>query len=159
MLDQDRYVWVLKFPGTIPSVNKHLVPIVIKKKYWSRSEQKFKYKYTPNMMKSPEASSYQQYILKELRRMEILDDKITMRKWKWFKVRVEVIFNHSYEQRDTDNIIKLTQDVIFNQFLKIDDSRINSVTSEKYEDKSNANEFLVISFYKNTDIRDKFKRG
>lgn len=155
---KDQVVWVLKFPGTIPSVNRHLVPGIIKKKRWSRSKQKFVMDYKPIMIKSDEARNYQDYILKELRRMPIFDDKMMLRKWSWFKIKIEVVFNHEYLRRDADNIIKLTNDVIFNQFLKVDDSRVNSVTSEKYDGKGYKNEFLVITITKNSDNRDKFKR-
>lgn len=114
--------------------------------------------YKPIMIKSDEARNYQDYILKELRKMPIFDDKMMLRKWSWFKIKIEVVFNHEYLRRDADNIIKLTNDVIFNQFLKVDDSRVNSVTSEKYDGKGYKNEFLVITITKNSDNRDKFKR-
>lgn len=150
-------VLVLKFPGKIPSVNEHLQPGIVKKKAWDAKQKKVITKNIPVMFKSDVAKNYQSYILKELRKITTSDERNVIRSWKWYRIKIEVIMNHNYEKRDVDNIIKLTNDVIFNQFLRVDDRFCNSVTSEKYEDMTNRNEWLVITLNENKDNRRKFQ--
>lgn len=150
-------VMVLEFPGKIPSVNEYLTPGLCKKKRWSKSQKKMVEKVIPIVFKSEAARNYQSYILKELRRITSHEDRSIMRSWKWYRIKIEAIFNHGYNSRDADNIIKLTNDTIFNQFLKVDDRFCNSVTSEKYEDMRNRKEYLVITLMENEDNRKKFQ--
>lgn len=150
-------VLVLKFPGKIPSVNEHLQPGIVKKKSWDAKAKKMVIHHVPVMFKSEVAKNYQSYILKELRKITTADERNVIRKWKWYKIKIEVVMNHNFEKRDADNIIKLTNDVVFNQFLRVDDRFCNSVTSEKYEDMTNRNEWLIITLTENSDNRKKFQ--
>lgn len=151
-------VIVLKFPDKIPSVNDYLLPGLIRKKVYNKKTKKYEIKHVPTLRKSSKAKEYQSYALSQLRKIVKSEEKNEMRSWKWFKIKIEVVFKSSFLARDADNIIKLTNDVVFNQFLKIDDKYVNSVTSEKYDGQGHTNEFMILTISESDDNRDKFKK-
>lgn len=155
---ENKKLIIVQVKGKVPSVNEYLLPGLIKKRKKNKSTGKYEVKQVPVLYKSPEASSYQKWIKKQLHSILKPDDLNEIRSWKWYKVTIQVVFNGGYMFRDADNILKLTIDALFNNFLGKDDRYINSITSEKYVDEGNEHEYLIITIEKSSDNRYKFGR-
>lgn len=155
MPHSDQIVIVVLPVQKIASVNDYLIPVVRKVRKKGK-DGKYKDHHVAFMTKSPDAKSYQSWMLKKLATSISLQDRALLKSWSMYQVEVNAVFNKSYQSRDVDNILKLTIDALFGQFLKINDNRIKRVISEKFMNPENKQEYLIIKITPKSDDRYKF---
>lgn len=152
MIDPNPVIIVLD-TSKIRSINEYLLPSYKTHKHYSKSKQKWVNKVVPFLYKNPDISAYQESIVRKLRKIVSNEDKLRMRKWKWYKVQLELVFNTAYDSRDADNAIKSIMDALFYSFLRKDDKYIRDVRSIKYSNPENKKEYIIITVSEVKDDR------
>ena len=122
--DEKQITGLLEFTNSIPSINN--VKII------QKNHRRLVY--------SNEARAFKMTI--KILMMQIFRDKSIIKEIPFpHRLELEFILKKSYSIRDCDNMIKLTQDSIY-QFFDVDDNKINNLEVSKYDRPGGKKEFI-----------------
>lgn len=93
--------------------------------------------------RNPEVINMMNHIKNSLSESKIPNSLITD-DWGYLEVGVVIIMKQSFNRRDLDNTLKHSLDAVF-QYFNVNDSRVISINSRKYENTDINNEAMLIS--------------
>lgn len=139
---------VLDLGYYIVSVNKAYKPGWKEVFKWNTKKKKKLKEQVPILFISPEAAEYKMLVIRALGKAITPEMKIKLRQIKRYDIEYEFVLKKSFWSRDVSNLIKLTEDAIF-EYLGSDkdDSKVIWFSAGKGSNNGAKKEYLILNIY------------